>query len=350
MIKKPAYDPRLAGLRGLAALSVVLYHVNSVLGIGLIVFAGHSYLPFFLFSQSVSLFFVLSIYLLLKSLDGNQDLWHYFKRRIFRIWPIYFGAILVAFAVLHQMTVSQLIGLMTFTYYRYPFPSGTIVFWSLEVEELMYIVIPLIWRAKNKELLAVSMIVAGICYITILQILGDFIYLVPSGTIVPWFANPTFISAAHLYPIAYLPAYGIGIIAYTRGFPSWLRYLFPPIIVIGAVLNGFVSSTFWANGPFLDLFVSNQYYVWLLLWVMLPTFGALVFNPPRVLSVFALLGEFSYALYALQLFFIFQFGILGVFLLFPAAFCLEFLLRPREIWKRVLSAYPRIGTTRIKNS
>ncbi len=215
----------------------------------------------------------------------------------------------------------------------------------------MYLVIPLIWRARNKNFLAVSMIVVGICYITILHILGDFIYLVPSGTIVPWFANPNFISAAQLYPFAYLPAYGIGILAYTRGFPSWTRYLLPPFIVAGAVLYGFVNSFYWQNGIVLELFVTNQYYVWLLLWAMLPAFGALVSTPPRILSVFALLGEFSYALYALQLFFIFQYGILGVFLLFPVAFCLEFLLRPREIWKRLLSAYPSLGIvlTRISN-
>lgn len=340
--KNNKYDSRLAGLRGLAAVSVILFHINSLLGIGIIAFGGNNYLPFFFFSQSVSLFFVLSMYLLLNSLDRNPDLYRYFKRRIIRIWPIYFGCIVVTYAILHQESASQMIQFLLFANYTSPLPSGTGVFWSLEVEEIMYLAIPLIWRAKNKNVIAALMIGTSIVWVTAIHLLSDLIFIVPSGTVLPWFLNPSLDSSLLFSPPSWLIAYGVGILAYTsKRVPRWLMFSVPVIMVIGAVSNGLISSKLWPDGLMLEGLVNNQYYATLLLWSILPGFASLVVNPPRSLSLFAVVGEFSYALYALQLYFIFAFGIRGVLILIPAAFLLELVLRPREIPRRLAVTYPQ---------
>ncbi|MDA4126919.1 MAG: acyltransferase family protein, partial [Thaumarchaeota archaeon] len=91
MAKPTSYDPRLSGLRGSAAFLIVLYHVA---GFGILV--GIPPLLARAFDQAVvgfwvgvPVFLMLSMVLLLRSLDANSDIKHYFKRRIKRIWPIY---------------------------------------------------------------------------------------------------------------------------------------------------------------------------------------------------------------------------------------------------------------------
>ncbi len=90
---RSSFDPCLSGLRGVAAFGVVLFHACTVLG-----FLYPLFLPL---STGVSLFLMLSIFLLLRSLDNNPSLGHYFFRRIRRIWPIYYLTITGAFLLYH---------------------------------------------------------------------------------------------------------------------------------------------------------------------------------------------------------------------------------------------------------
>src|ERR1700730_16332722 len=83
-ISKSKFDPGLSGLRGLASFGVVLFHASIYIRMPLFALTSTFYL-------GVPVFLMMSMYLLLKRLDANALLKHYFKRRIIRIWPIYFG-------------------------------------------------------------------------------------------------------------------------------------------------------------------------------------------------------------------------------------------------------------------
>ena len=66
------FDPRLSGLRGLAAFGVVLFHGTSAPWTSITS----------VFIVGVPVFLMLSMYLLLRSLDFNANMKHYFLRRI----------------------------------------------------------------------------------------------------------------------------------------------------------------------------------------------------------------------------------------------------------------------------
>ena len=101
------YLPQLDGMRGLAALSVVLAHFNpSPLkvqpesGIGLLITASREVA---LGNLAVVLFFVLSGFLLTYlarrefHATGHFSIRHFFVRRVLRIWPLYFTVVAVAY-------------------------------------------------------------------------------------------------------------------------------------------------------------------------------------------------------------------------------------------------------------
>src|ERR1700744_2912568 len=91
----PARIPELDGLRGLAVLGVFFYHCKPRL-------AGTPLYHGSLWGWSgVTLFFVLSGFLITSILLESQGKPHYFRnfyaRRILRIWPIYFLAVAVCY-------------------------------------------------------------------------------------------------------------------------------------------------------------------------------------------------------------------------------------------------------------
>ena len=80
-------------------------------------------------------------------------------------------------------------------------------------------------------------------------------------------------------------------------------------------------------------------------------FSAIVANPPNTLRVFALLGEESYALYAINVAFFLLFGLLGMLYSLVFAFLIEFSLRHNEIIRRLRIAYaPKSKEIKIRNS
>lgn len=101
--KARVWFPGLNALRFLAALLVVLMHIHNNMGI-----SGLPQLPalpvLFKGLSAVSFFFVLSgfliTYLLLKEINetGTVSIKHFYLRRVFRIWPLYF--LIIAFGML----------------------------------------------------------------------------------------------------------------------------------------------------------------------------------------------------------------------------------------------------------
>ncbi len=91
----PTYIPELQGLRGIAVLSVVLYHCHPR-------FTGTWFYPVSLWGWTgVNLFFVLSGFLITSILLESRNKPHYFRnfygRRALRIWPVYVLVLIVCY-------------------------------------------------------------------------------------------------------------------------------------------------------------------------------------------------------------------------------------------------------------
>jgi peptidoglycan/LPS O-acetylase OafA/YrhL len=149
--------PALHGLRVLAIISVVQYHVTWVL-------AGEQRVPLDRdFAESslsiffgMDLFFFLSGFLigsiLLRSLarQGTQDLRRFYLRRIFRTFPSYW-VVLTFLAITRTLTVAQRAHLPAEYLYATNFMplsrEDVIMFWgwSLALEEQFYLTVPLLF-------------------------------------------------------------------------------------------------------------------------------------------------------------------------------------------------------------
>jgi exopolysaccharide production protein ExoZ len=102
-VNKTDFLPRLESLRGVAALTVVGYHVYGQLSGGLLYgwFDGLALRAVSAVSNgfgAVVTFFVLSGFVLARSLDGNPDPVRFFRNRVFRLFP-------AAMAVVSLLTV-----------------------------------------------------------------------------------------------------------------------------------------------------------------------------------------------------------------------------------------------------
>lgn len=162
-----AHFPALDGLRGLAIM-LVLVHQLSLLepqpGVAAYVFGRMSNFGW----TGVQLFFVLSGFLITGILLDSQRAKNYYSsfyaRRSLRIFPLYFGVLLVAFVVLPaigevppKIAIDQKNQIWLWTYLSNwadilgvgskAFPH----FWSLAVEEQFYLVWPFLIRSRSPE-------------------------------------------------------------------------------------------------------------------------------------------------------------------------------------------------------
>lgn len=155
---KKAHFPGLNGLRFIAALVVILHHVEFIkprLGLNI---NTHFFLPG---HYGVLLFFVLSGFLITyllfqeKEARGSIDLRKFYVRRILRIWPLYFLAIGTAFAyqtykgvipgaTLLKSLVLYIIFLPNVANVCYPLIEYIYHLWTIGVEEIFYLLWPVL--------------------------------------------------------------------------------------------------------------------------------------------------------------------------------------------------------------
>ena len=168
---KTIYLPGLNGIRGLAALTVLLAHINDQL-----VFGKMAILPYLQLGPfAVSIFFALSgfliSYLLLheKSQTGRVAITKFYMRRILRIWPMYFTYMLVAFIVGYFMgEETRASGFwITALFAQNTLPMLPLFhtylghYWSLSVEEQFYLFWPwLIAKSKHTGFVIAAFFVA----------------------------------------------------------------------------------------------------------------------------------------------------------------------------------------------
>ncbi|MFT4189509.1 MAG: acyltransferase [Aeromicrobium sp.] len=149
----PRAYPELDGLRALAALAVVGTHTGfwaGVYGHGLLGAAAHR------LEAGVAVFFVLSAFLLgrphvARALTGApvEPARRYYRKRFFRVWPVYAVTVVAALLILPQ---NRGAGLWTWLWELSlvdhltgrRLPEGLTQMWSLSVEVCFYLVLPLL--------------------------------------------------------------------------------------------------------------------------------------------------------------------------------------------------------------
>ncbi|MDE1860453.1 MAG: acyltransferase [Candidatus Micrarchaeota archaeon] len=240
-------DLGLMGMRGIAALLVVAFHiilyspfsptqvssnylvqVVSTLAI-IILFAGYS---------GVYLFFIISGYILVKkyesgdyNVDQRFSRAKYYMRRIFRTWPLYFLVIPV-FAFINTGTLIPIVW-QSFFFVQNFFPSTFVnnPTWTLIVEEVFYLFLPvwIILFRRNWKIALLGTAAFTIGYMAVVR----FVLLQTSA-----------------YSFAQFPAFAFTfalgtLIAYNRKVKvNWI------LILAAWVLASFVFSNLFTEGAF----------------------------------------------------------------------------------------------------
>ncbi|MEO7432879.1 MAG: acyltransferase [Dokdonella sp.] len=199
----------LDGLRGIAILLVlahgfdvvgdshgVVHHVGELMDVGWI---------------GVQLFFVLSGFLITGILLDTRSNAHYYRsffvRRVLRIFPLYYGVLLVAFVLLPMIIDTGDSGrhqIWLWTYLaNYVAPFGREEpafphFWSLCVEEQFYLVWPLVVRLTGRRgVVAISLALIAIAMATRIALRQHF-------------GDPVGIEAAYMFTPSRMDALAIG--------------------------------------------------------------------------------------------------------------------------------------------
>ncbi|MEJ5265599.1 MAG: acyltransferase [Bacteroidales bacterium] len=163
MNKQQIYYPGLNGIRAIAALTVLIFHIDLVLpafGLQEIGFhrnnmAGYGVIMFFVLSG----FLITSLLLHEKSHTENISIKNFYVRRILRIWPLYYWAILIAFVLL-LLNIFTLNKHSYFFFYLFFIPNVAFAtkmtilpispLWSVGVEEQFYAFWPWLVKFSNK--------------------------------------------------------------------------------------------------------------------------------------------------------------------------------------------------------
>ncbi|MFK7809161.1 MAG: acyltransferase family protein [Saprospiraceae bacterium] len=174
-MKPISYFPDFDALRAIAAILVVLFHVNVWLDLPSNTF--YEYLGIILsFNRQggeigVHFFFVLSgfliTYLMFREQEttGEFSIRGFYWRRICRIWPLYFATVLIGFVIYPYLTVvlnRPYLETANFWYYLFflanvnsytnGFSLGILgVQWSVAIEEQFYLIWPLIFVLFNRK-------------------------------------------------------------------------------------------------------------------------------------------------------------------------------------------------------
>lgn len=177
---------RIAGLdalRGLAAIGVAVTHFSATYyGI----YGLSAALPIDIGMQSVSLFFIISGFVILMTLDRSKSVLDFAISRFSRLYPVFWVSILITFTIVHladlpgrQYTVWNALINTTMAPSFFGHLAVDAVYWSLTVEICFYAIVATIfamgWRPWLIALLCVLMITGTVeHYIPISQYPGGY--------------------------------------------------------------------------------------------------------------------------------------------------------------------------------
>jgi peptidoglycan/LPS O-acetylase OafA/YrhL len=254
----------IQGMRGIAAIMVLLFHIAGFYP------TLNSLAPFLLqFYSGVSLFFVISGFILTKKfLSGDykvegggrrHSLAIYYIRRIFRIWPLYyFGIFLFAVTPVVAFPSNQAgipITWQAFLFMQNYFVSTYRVYplWTLVVEELFYLILPL-WLIAFRKNAFLSL--AGVASLSSAWMLYLHFAVTPYFVILDiqfpcyalCYALGTF--AALGYTLKLNKLYVAGIAAVAFSYPTTEGSWFQPLVfavVYYLILCNFMESKLFTN-------------------------------------------------------------------------------------------------------
>lgn len=181
-ISNPLFFPVVDVFRGIAVLLVFLFHfwtfhsdalspIFSVLGVGHI---------------GVDLFFVLSGFLVTLSLWKSESFSSYYMKRIRRIVPLAFLSLFLFWGITTDFSWNSFLDLglhLLFLHGFFPewYHSINPVMWSLSVEMLFYLLLPVVWIVLSKKKLRTFLFIFfGLVVISFLYRAGLF-FLFESG-------------------------------------------------------------------------------------------------------------------------------------------------------------------------
>lgn len=172
--------PGIHGLRGIAALAVVLFHLVHLAGIAVpkaFTFIAAD------FGKGVHLFFILSAYALMHSTEHtlHRPTWakEYFVKRYFRIAPLFYfilaGMVLWPLLKSHTLAVNlhHLVLNLTFTFGLAPWTGIVWAGWTVGVEMLFYVILPILLLTVRTRMgtlwLVAASILVSYASLTVLQ-------------------------------------------------------------------------------------------------------------------------------------------------------------------------------------
>lgn len=170
---------QLDGIRALAALMVMFSHFHPYWGTGRLAVLKVN--PGIIGHLGVSLFFVLSGFLITKILLLSKERPHYFRnfyvRRTLRIFPLYYGFLVFTYFV-YPLIVNEAVppfsAQVYYWFYVQDFSQtfgwpgrGPEMFWSLAVEEHFYLVWPLlVYYTPKKHFVKLALVIVGVSVLT----------------------------------------------------------------------------------------------------------------------------------------------------------------------------------------
>lgn len=150
LVQKGRLLPGIHGLRGIAALAVVLFHLEHIGRVdppAFFAFIGRD------FGYSVHLFFIVSAFSLMYSTERRTDhpgwVTEYFLKRFFRIAPLFY--LIIGFELARQLafggirvSVTDILMNVTFTFGFVPLAGFVWGGWSVGVEMIFYALFPVV--------------------------------------------------------------------------------------------------------------------------------------------------------------------------------------------------------------
>jgi len=300
------YFPGLNGIRAIAALVVIFFHVNATMW-----FYGSTPVHYFekrdeMSRHAVVLFFVLSgyliTYLLIKEKErfGTIAIRKFYVRRILRIWPLFYAALILAVLVIPFNKFGQSvsynlksIGLYALFIPNFALMSGfklpTIApLWSIGVEEQFYAAWPVCLKhIRNIFLFLIVFLFTCIAIKVALLITGNV-----------W---STFSINFNFFSYDTLAIGGIAAWLYANNHPA-LKILYHPVLQIASWLFFAVSCVL---GPFDIHYIINKEIYSIAFAIIILNVST---NPAALLKlrgkILDFLGRISYGMYVLHPFII----------------------------------------------
>lgn len=291
------YFPGLNGLRFIAAMSVVLRHIEQfkeLFGITPANFTSDFFIAHFsMFGHdAVLLFFVLSgfliTYLLLTEtrVTGTIHVRKFYFRRILRIWPLYYLTVFIGFVIVplvvhltqfdgYYVSIREDFGVKLGLYMLLlpnvnllPVvnlsPVGITHLWSIGVEEQFYILWPVLmrWFRRVVPLLLVSIIVFKLAYTILSPLYWQ--NRPPASTFAGWDFVMQFLSSFNIESMA---LGGIGAYLLIKQRQRILNVIFHPISEKTITIAFFIHALLLPSermGQFGDFYVSVLFMLFIL--------------------------------------------------------------------------------------